>query len=200
MLKIKRPEQCPKAILTIIGDDIPELPAIFGEAEVQLTEKETEAWKNPQPEAWGRINPANSKNQKEATFEPASIKDTLGDIVKGLVEKERQKEQPEERKRKGVRNPKRAIPLTTPAGVYGILPGETIELSFTFINGGYHSYHENFHFEGKFNEQACRVFNPVKVLMPKTESMGICEVKVQLQATELAQISDHVVDFTVTNG
>lgn len=61
MLKIKRPEQCPKAILTIIGDDIPELPAIFGEAEVQLTEKETEAWKNPQPEAWGRINPANSK-------------------------------------------------------------------------------------------------------------------------------------------
>ena len=125
----------------------------------------------------------------------------MADIIKDLVEKERQKQKenkPEERKGDG-KNLKRAIPLMTPAGVTGILPGETVELSFTFINGGYKPYHENFHFESKYNEEACKVFNPVKIALPQTRSSDVCEVKVQLQATELAQLSDQVVDFTVTN-
>lgn len=84
MLKIKRPEQCPKAIFTIIGDDVPELPAFFGEAEIDLTDKETEALMASTAEAWGCINPADQKmeTQEQQSLEPAIIKTHLDKIIK----------------------------------------------------------------------------------------------------------------------
>lgn len=81
----------------------------------------------------------------------------------------------------------------TPAGVYGMMPGETIELTFSFLK-----VDGNCHIESRFTEAAAKVFLPVNA-MPLPESKGQCEVKVQLTARKNAKISTHWIDFIVTD-
>jgi hypothetical protein len=55
MLKINRPEQCPKAIFTVIGEDMP----ANADHEAEINEQLAKEW--DQKKCWGRVNPNNAQ-------------------------------------------------------------------------------------------------------------------------------------------
>lgn len=162
MLKINKPEQCPKAIFTVIGEDVP----ANADAEAQINEEIAKQYEDKK--AWGRINPCHAKKPDcmEMGMNPCQMKKKIGWFMKNLFGKQMgcgAQNAFAEAKKDGRKNPRRAVIMKQPGNIIAAWAGDIVEVEFTFKNDTKWAYPKGFHLESCYNDATKLLLDNIKV-------------------------------------
>ena len=205
MLKINKPEQCPKAIFTVIGEDMP----ADADHEAQINEQLAKQWE--EKKAWGRVNPNNGQRPTQQEYQgmnPCMMKKKIGWFMKNLFGKnmsENAQQAFADAKKEGRKNPKRAVIMKQPGNVLAAWAGDMIEVEFTFKNETKWPYPKGFHLESCYNDQTRHLLDNVKVSIPEIQPEETFTVKANVKVLDnvlpcKSAYRDFIeADFGVTN-